>query len=95
MDVIPFVLIYSTAYGGNGVVKVAIIGDYYGRKNFGSIFGAIQGLSTFGGVAGPIIAGLVYDIKGSYSLAFTSFAIIMGFTSLLVLFLKPPGRQMT
>jgi MFS family permease len=95
MDVIPFVLIYSTAYGGNGVVKAAIIGDYYGRKNFGTIFGAIQGLSTFGGVAGPIIAGLVYDIKGSYSLAFTSFAIIMGFTSLLVLFLKPPGRQMT
>jgi len=90
MDIIPFVLVYSTAYGGTGVVKASIMGEYFGRKNFGTIFGVIQGLSTFGGVAGPIIAGLVYDIKGSYSLAFTSFAIILGFTSLLVLFLRPP-----
>ncbi len=90
MDVIPFVLIYSTAYGGNVVVKAAIIGDYYGRKNFGTIFGFIQGLSMLGSIAGPLIAGLVYDMKGSYYLAFTSFAIMMGFTSLLVLLLKRP-----
>ncbi len=90
MDTIPFVLIYSTAYGGILVVKPALIGDYYGRKNFGTIFGIIQGISTFGGIAGPLLAGLVYDIRGSYYLAFTSFAIMMGLTSLLVLFLKPP-----
>ena len=92
MDVIPFLLVYSTAYGGNAVVKAAIVGDYYGRKNFGTIFGVVQGLSTFGGIAGPLIAGLVYDINGSYSLAFTSFAIMMGFTALLVLFLKRPTQ---
>ncbi|MDI7261676.1 MAG: MFS transporter, partial [Thermodesulfobacteriota bacterium] len=90
MDVIPFVLIYSTAYGGNAVVKAAITGDYYGRKNFGTIYGFIQGISTLGSIAGPLIAGLVYDMKGSYSLAFTSFAIMMGFVALLVLFLKRP-----
>ncbi len=90
MDTIPFVLIYSTAYGGILVVKAALIGDFYGRKNFGTLFGVIQGISTFGGIAGPLLAGLVYDIRGSYYLAFTSFAIMMGFTSLLVPFLKPP-----
>ena len=90
MDIIPFVLLYSTAYGGNAVVKPAIIGDYFGRKNFGTVFGVVQGLSTFGGIAGPLFAGLVYDMKGSYHLAFTSFAIMMGFTSLLVLLLKRP-----
>ena len=42
MDVIPFVLIYSTAYGGNGVVKAAIMGDYYGRKNFGTFSGPFR-----------------------------------------------------
>jgi MFS family permease len=90
MDTIPFVLIYSTAYGGILVVKAALIGDYYGRKNFGTLFGVIQGISTLGGIAGPLLAGLAYDIRGSYYLAFTSFGIMMGLTSLLVLFLKPP-----
>ena len=81
MDVIPFVLIYSIAYGGNTVVKATITGEYYGRKNFGTIYGFVQGFSTFGSIAGPLIAGLVYDIKGSYYWAFTSFALMMCFTA--------------
>jgi MFS family permease len=90
MDIIPFILVYSIAYGGNTVVKVTIIGDYFGRKNFGTIYGIIQGVSTFGSIAGPLIAGLVYDIKGSYYWAFTSFSLMMGLTALLVLLLKRP-----
>ena len=90
LDIIPFVLVYSIAYGGNTVVKAVIIGDFYGRKNYGSIYGIIQGISTFGSFIGPLIAGLVYDIKGSYYWAFTSFALMMGLTALLVLLLKRP-----
>jgi len=89
-DIIPFVLIYSIAYGGTVVIKAVMIGDFYGRKNFGSIYGAMQGISTLGGITGPLIAGLVYDFKGSYHWAFTSFALMMGLTALLVLFLKRP-----
>lgn len=91
MDVIPFVLLYSTAYGGTAVVKAIIIGDFYGRKNYGTIYGVSQGISTFGSIAGPLFAGLVYDLNGNYHLAFTSFAIIMAFTALLVSFLKVPS----
>jgi MFS family permease len=91
MDIIPFVLVYSIAYGGNTVVKATITGEYYGRKNFGTIYGFVQGFSTFGSIAGPLIAGLVYDIKGSYYLAFKSFALMMVFSALLVLLLKRPN----
>lgn len=90
LDVIPFVIFYSTAYGGTTVVKAIIVGDYYGRKNYGTIFGIIQGISTFGSIAGPLIAGFVYDINGSYQLAFLAFAVIMGVTAFLVSFLKQP-----
>jgi MFS family permease len=90
IDIITFVLVYSVAYGGTTVVKATITGEYYGRKNFGTIYGVIQGVSTFGSIAGPLIAGLVYDIKGSYYLAFTSFSLMMAFTALLTLLLKRP-----
>jgi MFS family permease len=70
---------------------IGIFGEYYGRKNFGTIYGFVQGFSTFGSIAGPLIAGLVYDIKGSYYLAFKSFALMMVFSALLVLLLKRPN----
>jgi MFS family permease len=89
-DIIPFVILYSIAYGGIMVGKAIITGDYFGRKNYGTIFGAIQGLSTFGSIAGPLIAGWVYDVNGSYDLAFISFAIMMVFTAFLTSFLKRP-----
>ncbi len=89
-DIIPFVILYSIAYGGIMVGKAIITGDYFGRKNYGTIFGAIQGLSTFGSIAGPLIAGWVYDVNGSYDLAFISFAIMMVFTAFLTSFLKHP-----
>jgi MFS family permease len=90
MDIIPFVLLYSISYGGLIVVRATITGDYYGRKNFGKIFGTIQGFSTFGGIAGPVLAGLMYDIHGSHQMAFASFAVMMGLTALVISFLKRP-----
>jgi MFS family permease len=90
MDIIPFALVYSIAYGGTSVVKAITIGEYFGRKNFGTIYGFIHGLSILGSIAGPLIAGLVYDIHGSYYLAFTSFALMLLFTAILILFLRRP-----
>jgi MFS family permease len=92
-DIIPFLLLYSVAYGGTTVLKPIIIGDYYGRKNYGTIFGFIQGLSTVGGIAGPLMIGFVYDINGSYHLAFLSPAIMLVFTALLISFLKIPSMK--
>jgi MFS family permease len=90
IDIIPFVILYSLSYGGTTVVKATITGDYYGRKNYGKIFGTVQGFSTLGGIAGPVAAGLMYDFTGSYQTAFTSFAVMMGLTALLISFLKRP-----
>jgi len=90
LDIIPFVVFYSIGYGGTVVVKATITGDYYGRQNFGTIFGAIQGISTFGGIAGPLAAGLVYDVYGSYHMAFVAFAVMMALTAILITSLKRP-----
>lgn len=89
-DVIPFVLLYSISYGGIIVVRATIMGDYYGRMHYGKIFGTMQGFSTLGGIAGPVVAGLIYDINGSFRLAFLLFAVMMGFTALLMSFMKRP-----
>lgn len=40
--------------------------QYAGLRHYGAIFGAMVSLVAFGTGVGPLVAGLVYDITGSY-----------------------------
>lgn len=88
--IIPFLLAYAPGYGGALALKPAIVGEYYGRQNFGTIYGIIQGISTIGGITGPLIAGWVYDTNGNYFLAFMIFTAVNLAAALLLLFLRRP-----
>lgn len=90
LHLIPFVLTYAPSYGGGIVLRAAITGEYYGRKNFGTIYGTLVGMGTFGGIAGPVIAGLAYDSCGNFRLVFAIFALVSLFSALLLLPLKRP-----
>ena len=68
-----FVVIYGIAYGGAIPLYFAIVGDYFGRKNYATIRGFQQFFTIPAVVFGPIYAGLVFDLSGDYSFAFMSF----------------------
>jgi MFS family permease len=63
---IPFVLLFGIGYGGSNSLRIGLARDYFGRTNFGSIFGLVMGLSVVGGIVGPPLTGWVYDSWGSY-----------------------------
>ncbi len=54
----------------------AMVGDYYGRKYFGTINGLSHIAMSVASIAGPIFAGYVFDVTGSYRLAFVIFAAV-------------------
>lgn len=41
---------------------------YAGMKNFGMVFGTITGVSALASGLGPVVAGLIFDLSGGYSL---------------------------
>jgi len=84
-----FVIIYGISYGGAIPVYMAIVGEYFGRKNYATIRGFNQLFHIPTTVAGPVFAGWIYDTTGSYTIAFTSFiiALVVG-----VVFLFFAGR---
>lgn len=41
---------------------------YAGMRNYGTIFGIMSSLIALGGGGGPVVAGLIYDVYGSYDL---------------------------
>jgi sugar phosphate permease len=93
LHLIPFILAYAPSYGGGIVMRATITGEYFGRLNFGTIYGVIVGMGTFGGIAGPVVAGLAYDHYGNFRTVFAVFAFVSLFSALLMLALKRPGQE--
>lgn len=69
---IPLVIIlamliigYST--GAKLQISAYLTGRYAGTRNFGKIFGLIFSLLSFGAALGPALAGIFYDVYGSYA----------------------------
>jgi sugar phosphate permease len=57
-------------YGG-GIVSVPVIaGTCFGLSSLGKIFGLIMMFNAIGGTIGPILAGHLFDITGSYQWSF-------------------------
>jgi len=94
----PFLLIYGLGYGGAIPLTQALRADLFGRKAFATIGGIIMPATTVGAVLGPIFAGYMYDVTGSYRIAFYTFVVLILLSGLTFLFVrtpKPPAAEPT
>ena len=55
----------------------ASVGDFFGRKSFGTIRGTMNLFYTWGSVLGPVIAGAVYDRTHSYATVLTGMTVLL------------------
>jgi MFS family permease len=87
-----FALLNGLAWGARVPVIVAMRAEYFGSRSFGTIMGLSSVLVTAASVIAPVLAGLSYDVLGSYTLSFTILAVLSGIGSLFVVFTPPPTR---
>jgi MFS family permease len=71
-------------------VNWSTVGEYFGRKNFAKIRGAMSFVSTWGSVIGPVLAGAIYDRTRSYEIVIWSSAVLLLVASLLYASVKRP-----
>jgi len=90
--VIIFLVVYSPAYGGGSTLMQAIRAEYFGRRYFGSIMGFMDLAQIFGLTVGPVFAGLMYDVTGSYRTAFIVFAATAAIGMVLMLMARRPDN---
>ena len=74
--VIAFAVLHGGAWGCRGPLQQALRADYFGRTSFGMIMGFSSLVTMIGTVAGPVLAGVLFDITGSYRAGFTLIAIL-------------------
>lgn len=79
-----FALAYGFAFGGMSPVMAALIGDTFGLGRIGAIFGLLEIGFGVGAAIGPVMGGLIFDVSGSYSLAFLLGAVAMLIVTLLI-----------
>jgi MFS family permease len=89
-QVIPFALFYGVAFGGFNPGRGAIISAFFGPRNFGAIQGLTHTVTVLGGMAGPILMGLAFDITESYVLAVYIIMLVTAAAIPLAFMTRPP-----
>jgi MFS family permease len=83
-------IIYSLSYGGLASLQEPIRADYFGTKAFATIQGMSRSVQTAGTFIGPVLAGFLYDVTKSYTIAFGIFAVAsLGAAGLMILARRP------
>ena len=79
-----FALVYGFSEGGCLTLMTTLVSGLFGLRNIGTIFGLLDIGLGIGAAIGPIIGGFIFDINGSYSMAFLIGAVTMVVATLLI-----------
>jgi MFS family permease len=83
-------LFYGVFVGGGIVLQAMVWPEYFGRLALGTIQGYAELFRVVGFAGGPLLAGIIYDVTGSYYIAFSVFTIGCLLATLLMYLAKPP-----
>ena len=88
-----FAAAFGAAYGGLAPPTTSIVGDTFGVRHIGVIFGVLEVGWVCGAAVGPALAGYIFDITGRYYLAFLSGVLAALIMVVLILLLRVPTAK--
>jgi MFS family permease len=65
-----FAVVYGIGHGGFFTLISPLVAEHFGIRSHGVLFGLVAFAGTVGGAMGPILAGHLFDITGTYESAF-------------------------
>jgi MFS family permease len=86
-----FAVMYGFAHGAFFTVMSPTVAEFFGTGSHGSIFGMILFCGTLGGSVGPLLAGYIFDLTGSYRAAFVILTAMALMGLILVMFMRSMG----
>jgi len=88
-----FAAIFGFGYGGEAAIMAPLVAELFGLRAHGAILGLTALAFHFGCAIGPLLAGRMFDVAGSYYSAFLVCAVFIIAGIILVLFLRSPRRE--
>ncbi len=87
------VCITGLAYGALLGIFPALTYDFFGLQNSGMNYGLVFTAFGAAGIIGPLTAGKIVDVTGSYSYAYIAAAVILVIAAVMVKFLNHPKKK--
>ena len=89
----PFTIMFGISYGGFLALLSPIAADIFGLKSAGVLLGVLHFSMGIGEAIGPVVTGGVFDVTGSYYVAFLIGGIITAIGFILTLLVRPAVSQ--
>lgn len=93
ISLVLFGSIYGVSLGGFAVLLPVVIGRCFGLLNFSKILGLLMSAFAIGVIGGPLLAGRVFDVTGSYQVALLIFGSAFAVTVLTSMLIRPDGYK--
>jgi len=90
---VVFLVAWGFGFGASIPVRFALIADLFGRRSYGSVMGTMMTTSAIFGVAGPVLVGWAFDVRGNYREPFLMIAFSVLIAIPLILTLGKPTEQ--
>ena len=87
-----FGLLFAPGWSGRGAALTAFRGELFGRKRFASITGVSMVVTNSLSLIGPVFAGYLFDVTGSYASPFLALSALSLVAAFLILLVRKPRR---
>ncbi len=82
--------LFGVTYGGGSPQITPIVAALFGLRSLGTLIGVVMALMGAIGAAGPLLGGVVFDLTGSYAIAYMVGAALLVCAATLTRGLAPP-----
>ena len=89
----PFAVVFGFGYAGVAALISLAVAWLFGLSSHGLILGVIIFTSTIGSLAGPVVAGRIFDISDSYQPAFLMLVVFGIIGIILSILLRPTTKK--
>ena len=90
-----FAVVFGFGYGGLSCLQALIAAELFGLVSMGVITAVFSFSFNIGGAVGPVMAGYLFDSRGSYRWAFLICVFAAGIAFIISLFVKPPHNNLS
>lgn len=88
-----FAAFFGFAYGGIVALESPAVAELFGLKAHGALMGIIMCGAMVGGAAGALLAGRVFDVFGTYRIAYLICTVLSVAALTILLFLRPVRQE--
>jgi MFS family permease len=85
-----FVLLYGLCHGSRVSAYLGTLGEFYGMGSLGVLIGITMAAGMFTGSFAPYLAGLLFDVTGSYLAVFLTMAVFLVGSGVVASVIKKP-----